>query len=183
MRLVLTKKCGLVDRLYFCRYFKKYPWCLGFKCPMILGSWSLWGFVQRSRRSRFWSSSEAALGQRGHCACKNPTVSEDWGNKSHLGPQLVGISPGVVWSWTEALHSSPCVERPWKVLLYSSLTFTLVMLVKSLSSEKGGSRVRRSTTQGRPLVSHDCSLGVQLLQSSSFKACLEPECFNLDEDS
>lgn len=70
-----------------------------------------------------------------------------------LGFGLWGLQQ-LLLSWTEALHSSLCVERPRKVLLCSSLTSTLVVLVESLSSEKGGSRVRRNTTQGRPLMGH-----------------------------
>lgn len=77
---------------------------------------------------------------------------EETNHISGLG--LWGLHPLLLLSWTEAFHSSPCVERPWKVLLYSSLTFTLVTLVESLSSEKGGSRFRRNISQGRPLVGH-----------------------------
>lgn len=45
-------------------------------------------------------------------------------------------------------------SREITVLLYSLLTFSLVVLVESLSSEKGDSRVRRNITQGRPLMGH-----------------------------
>lgn len=71
-----------------------------------------------------------------------------------LGLGLWGLHVVLSLSWTEALHSSSCVERTWKALLYSSLTFTLVVLVESLSSEKGGSRVRRNITRGGPLMGH-----------------------------
>lgn len=97
---------------------------------------------------KVWASPD----QRGCCACRNPVVSEDWGNQSHRGTWLVGTSLTVVILDRSTPLFSLCGE--WKVLQYSSLTFMIVMLMESLSSERGGSGFRRNTTQGRPLVGH-----------------------------
>lgn len=67
------------------------------------------------------------------------------------GPGLWGLHPLLLLSWIEALHSSPYVERPWKVLLYSSLTFTLVTLASAQRRVLAG----LEGTQSRgPLVGH-----------------------------